>query len=155
MNNDATAGAVVALSDTAWQEQVFAAMRSESQRFTIPRRQIIGWIAERTAPFSAEALVEAMAARNEGIGRSTVYRTVDWLRAEGWLGRVGGEAGEHTYARTLPGHHHHAVCTQCGHTLVVSGCAAVEALSKALAQQGFTVSGHTLEIFGTCQQCQL
>lgn len=147
-------GAVVQLNDTAWQEQVFAAMRSEGQRFTNPRRQLITWIAERSAPFSAEALVEAMAARKVGIGRSTVYRTLDWLRAEGWLGRVGGEAGEHSYACTLPGHHHHAVCTQCGYTLVVSGCAAVEALTLSLAQQGFTVSGHMLEIFGTCERCK-
>jgi Fur family ferric uptake transcriptional regulator len=145
---------IVSLSDSAWQGQVFGAMRSEGQRFTTPRRQIISWVAARCAPFSAEELVEAMAARAEGIGRSTVYRTVDWLRAEGWLGRVGGEAGEHTYARTLPGHHHHAVCTHCGQTLVVSGCAVVEALGQTLAAQGFTVSGHTLEIFGTCAGCR-
>ena len=154
MSSAPAVSAIVSLSDSAWQAQVFEAMRSEGQRFTIPRRQIISWITARSAPFSAEDLVEAMGARHEGIGRSTVYRTVDWLRADGWLGGVGGEAGEHTYARTLPGHHHHAVCTQCGQTLVVSGCAVVEALGQTLAEQGFMVSGHTLEIFGTCANCK-
>ncbi len=147
-------GSVVELSVAAWAAQVQAAQRTERQRLTAPRRAIIGWIASQTTPFSAEALAAALATHPAGVGRATAYRAVDWLREHGWLARVQTERGDHTYARTLPGHHHHAVCTRCGATLLLEGCAAIELLTALLARQGFRVHGHILELFGRRARCQ-
>lgn len=134
-----------------WGERVLAALRSEGHRLTGPRLAIIHWVASQERPFSAEALAAALA---PAVGRATVYRAVDWLRDRGWLARVQTERGDYTYVRTLPGHHHHAVCLRCGATLLVEGCQAIEALTALLARQGFRVQGHILELFGLCARCQ-
>jgi Fe2+ or Zn2+ uptake regulation protein len=154
-------GGVVELSVEDWSERVLAALRADGQRRTAPRLAIIGWIAAQTAPFSAEALTAALAHHPAGVGRATAYRAVDWLRERGWLARVQTEgrpdvpAGRlYPYTRTLPGHHHHAVCTRCGATLLLEGCSAIEALTALLARQGFRVQGHILELFGLCARCQ-
>lgn len=148
-------GSVVELSVADWSERVLEALRADGQRLTVPRRAIIAWIAAQQRPFSAEALTAAVAHHPAKIGRATAYRAVDWLRERDWLARVQTERGDYTYARTLPGHHHHAVCTRCGATLLVEGCSALESLTALLARQGFGVQGHILELFGLCARCQI
>jgi Fe2+ or Zn2+ uptake regulation protein len=147
-------GNVVELSVEDWSKRVLAALRAEGQRLTAPRLAIIGWIGAQHTPFSAEALTAALAHHPAGVGRATAYRAVDWLRERGWLARVQTERGDYTYTRTLPGHHHHAVCTHCGTTLLLEGCSALESLTALLARQGFRVHGHILELFGLCARCQ-
>lgn len=142
---------VVEVRVADWGERVLAALRSEGQRLTAARLAIIHRVASQERPFSAEALAVALA---PAVGRATVYRAVDWLRDRGWLARVQTERGDYTYVRTLPGHHHHAVCLRCGATLLVEGCQAIEALTALLARQGFRVQGHILELFGLCARCQ-
>lgn len=145
-------GSVIELQESVWAERVQAALRADGQRLTTPRLQILSWIAAQSTPFSAEALTAALA--SDGVGRATAYRAVEWLRERGWLARVQTERGDYTYARTLPGHHHHAVCTRCGTTLLVEGCGAIDDLVAPLARQGFRVRGHILELFGLCARCQ-
>lgn len=147
-------GGLVELSVEEWSERVVAALRADRQRLTAPRLAIVDWIAAQRRPFSAEALTAALAHHPAGVGRATAYRTVDGLRERGWLARVQTERGDYTYARTLPGHHHHAVCTRCGSTLLLEGCSALEDLTGLLAHQGFRVHGHILELFGLCARCQ-
>jgi Fe2+ or Zn2+ uptake regulation protein len=147
-------GSVVELSVADWSEQVLSALCADGQRLTAPRLAIIGWLAAQTTPFSAEALTVALTHHPAGVGRATAYRAVDWLRERGWLAHVQTERGDYTYARTLPGHHHHAVCTRCGATLLLEGCSALESLTALLARQGFRVQGHILELFGLCARCQ-
>lgn len=147
------AGALVELSVEDWSERVLAALRSDGQRLTAPRLAIIGWIAAQPTPFSAEALTAALSTHPAGVGRATAYRAVDWLRERGWLARVQTERGDYTYARALPGHHHHAVCVRCGLTLLVEGCSALDTLTSLLAREGFRVQGHILELFGLCARC--
>ncbi|PDW02364.1 Fur family transcriptional regulator [Candidatus Viridilinea mediisalina] len=136
-----------------WSSQVQAAMRAEGQRITAPRLAIIAWIADQERPFSAEALTLALAKHPAGVGRATAYRAVEWLREHRWLARIQTDRGDYTYARTLPGHHHHAICTRCGTTLMLEGCGAIERLTQLLAREGFEVQGHLLELFGRCRRC--
>lgn len=145
---------MVELSVADWSERVLAALRADGQRLTAPRLAIIGWIAAQTTPFSAEAITDALAHHSTGVGRATAYRAVGWLREWGWLARVQTKRGDYTYARTLPGHHHHAVCTRCGCTLLLESCSAIESLTALLARHGFHVQGHILELFGLCARCQ-
>jgi Fe2+ or Zn2+ uptake regulation protein len=147
-------GAIIQLTVADWHDRVAEAMRASGQRMTIARLAIISWIAAQERPFSAEALTVALAQHPASIGRATAYRTVDWMREWGWLARVQTERGDYTYVRTLPGHHHHAICVRCGVTLLVEGCSALDSLSSLLALQGFQVQGHLLELFGLCASCR-
>lgn len=144
----------VQLTATTWREQVQTALQQEGQRLTLPRRAILDWIAQTDAPFTAETLVAELVEQQQSSSRPTVYRTVEWLRKTGWIARVQSDGPEHTYARLLPGHYHHAVCTSCGRTLVVPGCEALNSIAGLLEQQGFEVRGHILELFGLCQLCR-
>jgi Fur family transcriptional regulator, ferric uptake regulator len=143
-------------SDAAhdWRAAVISTLAAAGFRSTLPRREIIGWIAETREPFRVETLVTEMEAQRGLSSRATVYRLVDWLRLNGWLTRVYSDSINQRYARRRPGHVHQAVCTQCGDVIPIESCNLESLVDTELATHGFTVQGHVLEIFGTCAGCE-
>lgn len=104
---------------------------------------------------SAQELHDELRRRGENIGLTTVYRTLQSLSAGHLVDVVRTDTGESMYRRcSAPEHHHHLVCRDCGSAVEVSG-REVEAWAAEIAQaHGFSEVSHTIELFGTCADCQ-
>lgn len=102
---------------------------------------------------SAQELHDELRKRGEGIGLTTVYRTLQTMSESGAVDVLRTDTGESVYRRCSSGHHHHLVCRTCGYTVEVEG-PTVEQWSQSIADEhGFTDVSHTLEIFGVCKTC--
>ncbi|NMN94643.1 transcriptional repressor [Antrihabitans stalactiti] len=102
---------------------------------------------------SAQELHDELRKRGEGIGLTTVYRTLQTLAEAKTVDVLRTDTGESVYRRCSSGHHHHLVCRQCGYTVEVEG-PTVEQWSQSVADlHDFTDVSHTVEIFGTCKAC--
>lgn len=102
---------------------------------------------------SAQELHDELRKRGEGIGLTTVYRTLQTLADAGTVDVLRTDNGESVYRRCSSGHHHHLVCRTCGYTVEVEGVA-VEQWSQSIAEaNGFSDVSHTIEIFGNCRDC--
>ncbi len=102
---------------------------------------------------SAQDLHDELRKRGEGIGLTTVYRTLQTLADAGTVDVLRVDTGESVYRRCSDGHHHHLVCRECGYTVEVEG-PAVEKWSRDVAESNdFTDVSHTVEIFGICSKC--
>ncbi|MFC9664306.1 Fur family transcriptional regulator [Nocardia sp. NPDC127606] len=102
---------------------------------------------------SAQELHDELRKRGEGIGLTTVYRTLQSLADAGMVDVLRTDTGESVYRQCSSGHHHHLVCRHCGRTVEVEG-PTVEAWAETIASEhGFTEVSHTLEIFGACREC--
>ena len=102
---------------------------------------------------SAQDLHDELRRRGEGIGLTTVYRTLQTLSDAGTVDVLRTDTGEAVYRRCSSEHHHHLVCRDCGYTVEVAGTM-VESWAEATAQEhGFTQISHTVEVFGTCNSC--
>jgi Fur family ferric uptake transcriptional regulator len=102
---------------------------------------------------SAQELHDELRRRGEGIGLTTVYRTLQSLSASGLVDTLRTDTGESVYRRCSADHHHHLVCRDCGATVEVQG-GEVEAWAAEVAREhGFSDVSHTIEIFGTCAAC--
>lgn len=102
---------------------------------------------------SAQEIHEQLRSSGEGIGLTTVYRTLQTLADAGEIDMLRTDSGEALYRRCSPHHHHHLVCRQCGHTVEVEGPTVEIWAEKVAAEHGFTDISHTVEIFGTCAAC--
>ncbi|WP_072802424.1 Fur family transcriptional regulator [Rhodococcoides yunnanense] len=103
---------------------------------------------------SAQDLHDELRKRGEGIGLTTVYRTLQTLADAGTVDVLRTDTGESVYRRCSSGHHHHLVCRHCGYTVEVEG-PTVEKWSQNVAEtNGFSNVSHTIEIFGTCSECR-
>lgn len=120
---------------------------------TGPRRRIVALLAER-GNTTAHELYDSLRDEGSGIGRATVFRTLELLSQLGEIERIHHPDGCHTYVLTKPGHHHHLICSDCGAVLEFSECRLDEVLESLATRTAFRIDGHWLEVFGLCQGCQ-
>jgi Fur family ferric uptake transcriptional regulator len=102
---------------------------------------------------SAQDLHEELRKRGEGIGLTTVYRTLQSLADAGEVDVLRTDSGEAIYRRCSSHHHHHLVCRVCGRTVEVEGPAVEKWADRVAEENGFSEVSHTVEIFGTCAAC--
>lgn len=103
---------------------------------------------------SAQELHDELRRRGENIGLTTVYRTLQSMSAAGLLDTLRTDTGESVYRRCSDDHHHHLVCRSCGSTVEVAGTNVEKWAAQVAAEHGFADVSHTIEIFGTCSDCQ-
>ena len=122
-------------------------------RPTRQRRAVAG-VMETFDDFrSAQEIHALLTKRNEQVGLSTVYRTLQNLADSGSIDSLRTESGESIYRRCSTSHHHHLVCRACGATVEVEGPAVEKWTRSVAAAHGYSQVSHTLEIFGTCGDC--
>ncbi len=103
---------------------------------------------------SAQELHDELRKRGEGVGLTTVYRTLQQMAAAGAVDTLRTDTGESVYRLCSEHHHHHLVCRQCGSTVEISG-GEVETWAADIARKhGFSDVSHTIEIFGVCDRCR-
>jgi Fur family ferric uptake transcriptional regulator len=128
-------------------------MRGTAVRAT-RQRAAISALLENVEEFrSAQELHDELRRGGEGIGLTTVYRTLQSMATAGLLDTLRTDSGESVYRRCSQHHHHHLVCRVCGSTVEVQGRAAEAWAAEVAAQHGFSDVSHTMEIFGVCAEC--
>ncbi len=105
---------------------------------------------------SAQNLHARLRAQGQTVGLATVYRTLQAMATDGDVDMLRTADGEAVYRQCSTGHHHHhLVCRSCGRTVEVEGPAVESWADKISAENGFSDVQHTLEIVGTCSDCQI
>lgn len=123
-------------------------LRSTRQRTAVSR------LLDDTDGFrSAQEIHEKLRGRGEGIGLTTVYRTLQTLAEAGEIDVLRTASGEALYRRCSAHHHHHLVCRHCGRTVEVEGPTVERWAEKVADDHGFTDIDHTVEISGRCADC--
>src|SRR5579872_8085 len=120
-------------------------------RRTEPRRAVVRAILEHGGSFTAEQLADGV--RLAGVGRATVFRTIDVLADLGMLHRIHA-GGCHGYTVCPPGHHHHLTCSVCGRVESIGGCGLDEQLRRMATTAGFIIEDQQLELTGRCAGCR-
>jgi len=134
-------------------DHILTALDRAGHRLTDARRLIAGLIAERNGHFTVADLVAACRSGHTGIGRATVFRTVDLFESLDVIERLDLPSGEHAYVECERAHHHHVVCSRCGRTEGIEDAGLRTLVGKVSRQTGFRIDDHRLEMFGLCPAC--
>ncbi len=98
------------------------------------------------SPLTAENIYEAA----DGMSLSTVYRIVEKLCEKGIVNKnTIQDSDKFYYEISAEKHRHYAICLGCGSMRYVDICPV-----HAPHIDGFTVTGHKLEIYGYCDKCK-
>jgi Fur family transcriptional regulator, ferric uptake regulator len=125
------------------------ALRSTRQRTAVSA------LLDRLDDFrSAQEIHEELRRRGDGIGLTTVYRTLQALADSGEVDVLRTVSGEAVYRRCASvDHHHHLVCRRCGAAVEIEGPAVETWAARVAERHGFSDLSHTVEIFGLCREC--
>jgi len=132
-------------------ERMLRQLADSGHRLTGPRAVVVRAIAEQEGAVTAERLVADLGA--QGVSRATVYRTLELLERRGLLARMHLDS-YHGYAVCDDSHHHHLLCSVCGHVAMVDAGGIEAEIQKLARELDFRVDTHTLEFSGLCRGCQ-
>ncbi len=130
-------------------EGFIARLEEQGQRVTASRWTVAKAVARQRGHFTAEGLGQEL----PGVGRATIYRNVKLMVDMGLVCRVLLENGRLHYQVSHRGHHHHLICTECGHSQDLLGCEIEPVLRERAAGHQFSMEGHWLEVYGRCRDC--
>lgn len=136
-------------------EAVLAQLGTDGRRRTGARAVVIGAAVRRKQPFTAQELVRELAPR--GVGRATVFRTLDLLVERDVLSRIHGiEQGSRCvrYTACAPTHHHHLTCRGCGRVEEIRATGLETRIARLARAHGYEALEHGLEIEGLCAACR-
>jgi len=104
---------------------------------------------------SAEDLFERVHREAPGIGRATVYRTLQWMVDAGIARKVDFGEGRSRYEPSYRHpRHFHLICTTC-HSSSEFLSSDVESLMEEIANaRKFAASQSVVQIYGTCEACR-
>jgi Fur family ferric uptake transcriptional regulator len=93
--------------------------------------------------------------RLEGVGRATVYRTIEQLEELGLIQRIdlGGESTAYEKIDPRGHHHHHLVCDSCGTVIPFENADLERAIHSISSRDGFRIQSHEITLRGTCAGC--
>lgn len=141
----------------ALHDEVASRLRAVDQMYTAGRRRLVDALATESRPVTIPQLVDA----HGGVAISSAYRNLGVLEQVGVVVRIhsGAEHVRFELAEALVGdHHHHLICESCGRVDDFTVPARVErtierTLAEAADAARFRVSGHRLDLVGTCAAC--
>lgn len=103
---------------------------------------------------SAEEILARLKERRRGIGKATVYRTLDLLREAGIVREHDfGEGFKRYEPQSARPHHEHLVCIRCGKVIEFVSQEIEKVERDIAALHGFRPTRHKVEIYGLCEEC--
>ncbi|WP_049756009.1 Fur family transcriptional regulator [Leptospira biflexa] len=101
--------------------------------------------------FTAEGLLDELKDNKDRISKATIYRILA-IMVEAGLLEEHDFGKDYKYYEHIIGHEHHdhIICMQCGRIVEFIDERIEELQNKAASENGFTITGHSLNIFGNC-----
>lgn len=121
---------------------------------TRPRRAVIDLLAKSEQALTAEQLVRLASIQDAGVGRATVYRTLQLLEKLHLVCRECDGGGHCAYVRSDLAMQPLAICEVCGDLLVMHSQLFERLLAELDRNSSFEVHGASLRMSGVCQTCQ-
>ncbi|MDR1246555.1 MAG: transcriptional repressor [Clostridiales Family XIII bacterium] len=120
---------------------------------TKQREAVLSVLERADGPLSAVDIRARTESDGDGVWLSTVYRILETFVNKGIVQRLAIMTGDMAvYELNRSGHRHYAVCVGCRKIISMDNCP-MERFIPELADGAFRVTGHNLEVYGYCGDC--
>jgi Fur family ferric uptake transcriptional regulator len=132
-----------------------ASLRPAGSKRSSKRDQILNVFLRQHGHLSADELFELVRRDNAGIGRATVYRTLQWMVTAGLARKVDFGEGR---SRFEPSYRHprhfHLICTICHRSSEFLSSDVESLVEEIAAARNFAATQSVVQIYGTCEECR-
>ncbi len=141
-------------SDAIAHAEAICAARAE--RLTPMRRAVLEALLASHTPLGAYELIDRLAAKSARPAPITVYRALDFLRAQGLVHRI---ESRNAFIACVADHGSgdpvvFLICEKCGAVGEAASAAVADTVKSASRAAGFTPKTPVIEIFGVCAHCK-
>jgi len=133
----------------------FSGLRPAGGKRSSKRDRILSIFLRQKGHLSADDLCDLVRREDPGIGRATVYRTLQWMVGAGIARKVDFGEGRSRFEPSFRHpRHFHLVCRSC-HRSSEFLSSDVEAIVEEIAGlRGFEPVQTVLQVYGTCEECR-
>lgn len=129
-------------------EKITKTLKLGKLKITPVRVKLMDALEHAKAPLRAKDLVKKV--KSDIV---SVYRNLESLTSLGLVQQVFLDQKE-AYFELKSGHHHHAICENCGKVADIHDLGHKKLDQEALKASGFSsIHRHSLEFFGLCKSC--
>jgi Fur family ferric uptake transcriptional regulator len=138
-----------------WVERAGSLLRAAGYRDGGARAALLGLLAAESCALTVPEIEASLSRAGRAVSRASIYRILDQLVRLGLVVRVatGGAMARYERADTGSGHHHHLFCERCGAVRPFADAALERAISALCRRLPYSVSGHEIQLWGTCGSC--
>jgi len=129
-------------------------LTAAGERVTRQRLLVANALAAAGRQLTAEQLYRSLRRREAGIGRATVFRTLETLVDAGVARRLELDGHVYAYVACLPAHHHHIACTRCGRVEEIDEAYVTPIAERLAHDMGFEIDDARLDFYGRCATCR-
>src|SRR5215831_1039394 len=130
-------------------------LRPEGGKRSSKRDKIVEVFLRQQGHISADDLFERIRREASGIGRATVYRTLQWMVDAGIARKVDFGEGR---SRFEPAYRHprhfHLICTTCHSSSEFLSSDVESLIEEIAAARHFAANQAVVQIYGTCEACR-
>jgi Fur family transcriptional regulator, ferric uptake regulator len=132
-----------------------AATHAAGGKRSTKREQILGTFLKQEGHLSADDLYDLVRRQHPGVGRATVYRSLQWMVAHGVARKVDFGEGRSRFEPTYRHpRHFHLICTTCHRSSEFLSSDVEGLMEEIAAARHFAASQVTVQIVGTCEECR-
>ena len=132
-----------------------SSLRPAGGKRSSKRDRILNTFVRQEGHLSADDLCDLVRKEDPGIGRATVYRTLQWMVSTGIARKVDFGEGR---SRFEPSYRHprhfHFVCNTCHRSSEFLSSDIESLIEEISSARGFTAAQSVVQIQGTCEECR-
>src|SRR5262245_3988403 len=130
-------------------------LRPAGSKRSSKREHILGAFLQQEGHLSAEDLVGLVHQQHPGIGRATVYRTLQWMVDAGLARKVDFGEGRSRFEPTYRHpRHFHLICSTCHRSSEFLSSDVETLIEEIAAARNFATTQTVVQILGTCEECR-
>jgi Fur family ferric uptake transcriptional regulator len=131
------------------------ALRPAGGKRSTKRDRILEIFLRQEGHLSADDLVDVVHREAPGVGRATVYRTLQWMVGAGIARKVDFGEGRSRYEPSYRHpRHYHLICNTCHRSSEFLSSDIESLIEEVAAARSFAATQQVVQIYGTCDDCR-
>lgn len=132
--------------------EILRQLKSKGVRFTPQRQAILEFLLNTETHPTAEEIYQHVKAKFPGVSLGTIYNTLNMLKEHGYILELSyGDMSSRFDGNAK--NHYHVVCSHCGKVIDLHK-PLLDIEEEVSRLSGFEITGHRLEFYGICPECQ-